>query len=165
MTGEGGGGDGELRMQILVVCSGNICRSPYAEGYLRRQLAAQGKEATVISAGTLGIVGERASSETLTLARSIGVDLDAHRSQGITYDRVDEADTILVMEAAHRRTLTDLYPEIEEKIHLLSEFHPGVTDPPPAPDIFDPIGLPMEDYRRCFSLVRDSIDGFVAAQE
>jgi hypothetical protein len=50
-------------------------------------------------------------------------------------------------------------------VHLLSEFHPSVSDPTRAPDIFDPIGLPVEDYRRCFALVRNCIDAFVVRPE
>ena len=65
------------------------------------------------------------------------------------------------IEKAHRRDLTRLVPEEAERVHLLSEVHPAVSDPARAPDIFDPIGLPVEDYRRCFALVRDCIDAFV----
>ena len=151
-------------LEILVVCSGNICRSPYAEGYLRARLAARSSSARVTSAGTLGIVDQTASAETLRLARSSGFDVDAHRSKGITYERVDEADVILVMEEAHRRTILDLYPESEHKVHLLSEFHPEVKDSTQAPDIFDPISLSNDQYQRCFELVRTALDGFLAAR-
>ena len=151
-----------LPQDILIVCSGNICRSPYAEGYLRHRLGRlAGVEIGASSAGTLGIVGSPPSPETLLLARDEGYDLASHRSQGITFDNIDEAEIILVMEAQHRRKVVDLYPESREKVHLLSEFHPSVTDFSQAPDIFDPIGLDMDEYRRCFSLVRDALDGFL----
>ena len=147
---------------ILVICSGNICRSPFAEGYLRRRLAQQGRQdVQVQSAGTLGIVGSPASSDSIALAEEAGFDLSEHRSRAVTFDAVDEAGLILVMEEAHRRELTRLFPEKAGRVHLLSEFHPSVSDPARAPDISDPIGLPIEDYRRCFALVRDCIDAFV----
>ena len=151
-------------MDILVVCSGNICRSPYAAEYLRNVLSARRGDGWAIwSAGTLGIVGSPPSPETLRLARERGLDLSTHRSQGVTYERVDEADLVLVMEERHRASLLERYPEDREKFHLLSEFHPAVRDRSRPPDIFDPIGLPLEDYRRCFDLLRDSLDGFVAS--
>ena len=151
---------------ILVICSGNICRSPFAEGYLRLRLAQRGRQhVQVQSAGTLGIVGSPASSDSIALAQEVGFDLSEHRSRAVTFDAVDEAGIILVMEKAHRRELTRLFPEEAERVHLLSEFHPAVSDPARAPDIFDPIGLPVEDYRRCFALVRDCIDTFVTRSE
>ncbi len=147
---------------ILFICSGNICRSPFAEGYLRWRLAQRRRQhVQVQSAGTLGIVGSPASSESIALAEEVGFDLSEHRSRGVSFDAVDEAEIILVMEEAHRRELIRLFPEQAERVHLVSEFHPSVSDPARAPDIFDPIGLPIEDYRRCFALVRDCIDAFV----
>ena len=147
---------------ILFLCSGNICRSPYAEGYLRHRLGGDGG-ARVGSAGTLGIQGSPASTETSRLARESGFDLSGHRSRGMTFDAVDEADQILVMEDAHRRELMDRFPEGAHKVRLLSEYHPSVSDRSSAPDIFDPIGRPFEDFRQCFRLIRDSIDGLIEA--
>ncbi len=151
---------------ILVICSGNICRSPFAEGYLRFLLGQRHRQhVQVQSAGTLGIVGSRASSDSMALAREAGFDLSEHRSRAVTFDAVDEAGIILVMEQAHRRELARLFPDAAERVHLLSEFHPSVSDPARSPDIFDPIGLSVEDYRRCFALVRDCIDAFVEQSE
>ncbi len=151
---------------VLVVCSGNICRSPFAEGYLRMKWAQRDQpEIQVQSAGTLGIVGSPASSDTLVLAKEVGFDLSEHRSRAVTLDVVDEAACILVMENAHRRELIRLFPETAERVHLLSEFHPSVSDPARAPDVFDPIGLPLEDYRRCYALIRDCIEAFVTRSD
>lgn len=150
---------------ILVVCSGNICRSPYAAGYLRHGLASLGRDdVTVRSAGTLGIVGSPASAESVLLAEEAGFDLSAHRSSAVTRDGMDEAEIVLVMENAHRQALHQAFPSDSERVRLLSEFHPSVEDPSRAPDIFDPIGRSMDDYRRCFRLIRDSIDAFMARQ-
>jgi len=151
-------------VDVLVVCSGNICRSPYAEGYLRHHLAARpgrGAAVGVRSAGTLGIVGSPPSPETVALAREAGFDLSAHRSRALEFDLVDEADAILVMEHAHREEIEARYPEDADKVHLLSEFHPEATGLARPPDIFDPIGLPLSEYRRCFRLVSESLERFV----
>jgi protein-tyrosine-phosphatase len=151
-------------VDVLVVCSGNICRSPYAAGYLRHHLAAQpvgGGAVGIRSAGTLGIVGSPPSPETLALAREAGFDLSGHRSRALEFDLVDEADAILVMEHVHREEIEARYPEDAGKIHLLSEFHPEAAGLVRPPDIFDPIGLPLTEYRRCFQLVRESLERFV----
>jgi protein-tyrosine phosphatase len=149
---------------ILVICSGNICRSPYAAGYLRQRLQGAGSgDVEVRSGGTLGIVGSPASPESVKLAAEEGFDISAHRSSAISLDAVDEAGIILVMEEGHRRALRERFPDCTGKVHLLSEYHSSVQDPARAPDIFDPIGLPLEEYRRCFSLVRDCLEGFLSA--
>lgn len=149
-------------MEILVVCSGNICRSPYAEGYLRHRLESSAvRDVTIRSAGTLGIVGSPPSPETRALALEAGFDVAPLRSKGLHYDRVDEADVILVMEEAHRREIAARYPEDVGKVRLLSEFHPAAKGLAPFPDIFDPIGLPLSEYRRCFQLLREALDGFL----
>jgi len=151
--------------RILVVCSGNICRSPYAAAYLQRRLAAMGVTGIEVhSAGTLGILSSPPSPETLRLAQADGLDLSSHRSQGLSFEQVDEADIILVMEEAHRAILTERFPECRGRVHLLSEFHPSVRAAAAAPDIFDPIGMPLTDYRRCFALLRDAADGFQRAR-
>ena len=148
---------------IVFVCVGNICRSPYAAGYLRHRLALLGRAAVAVrSAGTLGITGKAASPESVQLAAEGGFDISSHLSQAISVDAVDEAGIILVMEEEHRRILREQFPDDSAKVHLLSEYHPSVEDPERAPDIFDPIGLPLSDYRRCFSLVRDCVEGFLS---
>jgi len=150
-------------MDVLLICSGNICRSPYAEGFLRHHLATRrggAAEVRIRSAGTLGIVGAPPSPETIALAREAGFDLSAHRSRALQFDLVDEADEILVMENAHRNAIAARYPEDGAKVHLLSEFHPEGAGLAHPPDIFDPIGLPLAEYRRCFRLVADSLLGF-----
>lgn len=144
---------------VLFVCSGNICRSPFAEGYLRHRLG-DGVDIRAASGGTLGIEGSPASPETLRIAREMGFDLSRHRSRGLTLDRVDEADWVLVMEEQHRRTLSARYPEDAHKVSLLSAYHPSVRDAETIPDIFDPIGRPFADFRQCFGLIQASIDGF-----
>lgn len=154
-------------MDVLIVCSGNICRSPYAEGFLRHHLAARlagHGSVRVGSAGTLGIIGSPPSPETVSLARETGFDLAAYRSRALQFDLVDEADEILVMEHAHREAIESRYPEDGGKVHLLSEFHPEGAGLSRPPDIFDPIGLPLAEYRRCFRLVRESLEGFARGQ-
>jgi len=148
---------------VLFVCSGNICRSPFADGYLQHVLA-DSNLTRVGSAGTLGIEASPASPETVRLAKDAGFDLTRHRSRGITLDLLDDADWVLVMESAHRRTLQARYPEALHKVHLLSEYHPSVQDAAAAPDIFDPIGRPFEDFRQCFGLIQAAVDGFAGRE-
>ena len=84
---------------ILVVCTGNICRSPIAEGLLRDALSARFGDGapTVSSAGTAGLEGRRAMAEVGDGRRaSWGVDIAAHRARALTRSMPSEADLVIV---------------------------------------------------------------------
>lgn len=132
--------------KVLVVCTGNSCRSPMAAGWLNRKLA--GKGWTAESAGTAAWNGAPASPEAIAVMREIGVDVSAHRSRLLTQELADGADVILAMTDEHRREIARRFPEAKAKTHLVAGFGLG-----PARDVADPIGLPEDVYRR----VRDDI--------
>jgi protein-tyrosine-phosphatase len=85
---------------ILVVCTGNLARSPMGEALLRGHLAGRPVDARVHSAGTLAW-SRPATDEAVAVMREHGLDLSAHRSQPLTAPRVRDADLILAMTRAH----------------------------------------------------------------
>jgi protein-tyrosine phosphatase len=102
---------------ILVVCVGNICRSPVAEGLLKAQLP----EKTIWSAGLGALVGHAADPLAQEIAAAHGVDISGHRAQQITSWLCTQADLILVMETAHKRELESLYPFARGKVRCLGD--------------------------------------------
>ena len=85
-------------MKLLLVCTGNICRSPMAEAIARRLLASRGRDdVTVASAGTAAQDGAPASEGAYLIALEHGLDLSAHRARQITTDLVADADLVLGM--------------------------------------------------------------------
>lgn len=112
---------------ILVVCVGNICRSPVAEGLLRRDLAG----ATVASAGLHAVVGHGTQREMLALAKGIGLDLSAHRARQFTPAMGAGHDLILVMERAHRDEISQIAPHLTARTMLLDHWSGarGIADP------------------------------------
>ena len=127
-------------MNVLVVCSGNICRSPMAAEYLRHLARKNGVTGLVVeSAGMLDIRDRPASAEAVEALREIGLDLSAHRSRGVTSGRVDRADVVIVMERAHLSDLSARFP-LHPRCFLLSAFRVGSDPAPDAPDTPDPIG-------------------------
>jgi protein-tyrosine phosphatase len=108
---------------ILVVCSGNICRSPVAEGLLRRALERRlGVEAvTVSSAGTIAVDGGAASEGSVIAARERGVDIDPHRARLLTARLIGESDLCLCMAGEHRDAIGVLAPEAAERTFTLKE--------------------------------------------
>jgi protein-tyrosine-phosphatase len=135
-------------MNVLYVCSGNICRSPMAEGCLRDRAEIAGfGELRVGSAGTLGISGSPASPEAIRAMAELGTDIGRHRSRGLTTDLVRESDLLVVMTRAHLDEVHRRFPPARGRRFLLRAFENGPRPDARPPDLDDPIGLPVEVYR------------------
>jgi protein-tyrosine phosphatase len=133
----------ELVFAVLVVCTGNSCRSPMAAGILERLLTAE--RAFVESAGTAAPVGSPATGNAVLAAAEHGADLGAHRARQLDAALIRRADLVLVMENAHRRRVASLVAEAAPRTRLLGEYVPGAA---PGAEIADPVGRPLEEYRR-----------------
>ena len=114
---------------ILVVCVGNICRSPMAEALLRNALRGQ-EEITVESAGLGALVDHAASEHAVELMHERGIDISSHRAQQLTPDLVSKADLILVMESGHRRVIDENDVTARGKVHRLGEWQDKDIDDP-----------------------------------
>jgi protein-tyrosine phosphatase len=161
---------------ILVVCSGNICRSPIAEGLLRRALEHRLHDAAPVvgSAGTIAVDGAPAMPESVEAARERGVDIRTHAARTLTPALIDGADLIVGMAAEHRDAIGVLVPgasartfTLKELTRLLEARTANESEPrldarvgeaaaaraSGAPtnrfdeDIVDPLGMPLETYR------------------
>jgi protein-tyrosine-phosphatase/predicted ATP-grasp superfamily ATP-dependent carboligase len=137
---------------VVVLCYGNICRSPYAAAVARRRLPAG------IRVGSAGFFGpdRPAPSEAIAVAAERGVDLSPHRSRQMTANIVWSADLILVMEARQRRRMIERFPTIADRVVLLGDLDP---QPIGRRDVPDPFGQPVETFQLCF----DRIDRCVGA--
>ena len=114
---------------ILVVCVGNICRSPMAEALLKSALRGQG-EFTVESAGLGALVGHPAADFAVELMEEKGVSIREHRARQIHPDMVRSADLVLVMETGHKRAIDDADPTARGKVHRLGEWQEKDIDDP-----------------------------------
>lgn len=150
-------------IRILFVCTGNICRSPTAEGVLRRKLAEAGlaEKAETLSAGTRGYhVGDAPDPRAQKHARARGYDLSTLRARQVGAEHFDEFDLILAMDREHERDLTRLAPpEAKGRVRLFLEFAPesGLQDVP------DPYYGEAADFELVLDLVEAGADGIVAA--
>src|SRR5258706_10919652 len=87
-------------LNVLILCTGNICRSPMAEALLRARLEQRGVDATVSSAG-ITFEGRAATDEAIKAAAGYGVDITRHRSRIMSAELLDGADLIIAMERLH----------------------------------------------------------------
>lgn len=140
-------------MEVLCLCSGNIARSPLAEGLLRKILSDIGVKTVIVSsAGTLGITGHPASADAVRIAKQRGFDLRGHRSRAVTSMIVRRADLIVVMERAHLRVVTEIDMSAVPRTHLLTEYEVG-TERAAAFDIPDPINGTPDVNDRVFAII------------
>ena len=108
--------------RVLVLCLGNICRSPFAEHCLRRMAAERGiQNLTIQSAGFLHHDGLKTPTRFVELVRPHGVDLSAHRAQRVSQQQVDEADLILLMDAKNLRALQSEFPHATDRTLILAK--------------------------------------------
>lgn len=108
---------------ILVVCVGNICRSPTAERLLQNSLP----ERKISSAGLAAVVGHGADATALLVAKSNGLSLDGHHARQLTRELCREQSLILVMEKSHIEAVTRLAPEVRGKrCCLLTGLNSGI---------------------------------------
>ena len=101
--------------RILVVCTGNICRSPIGEYLLRSRLTDAGRNASIRSAGVGALIDEPAHDTAIAMMAARGIDMGPHRAQQATQALCRWAELVLVMESHHREALSDIDPAVRGK--------------------------------------------------
>ncbi|KPK41198.1 MAG: hypothetical protein AMJ78_06135 [Omnitrophica WOR_2 bacterium SM23_29] len=148
---------------ILIVCTGNSCRSVMAEGLLKKFLKSKGcEDIKIISAGIGTMPGMMASPNTIEVMKMEGVDVSSHRAQLVTEDMIKDVDLVLGMEPVHVATVLSMTPEAKDKTFLLLEYvYKNENDKPTNIAISDPIGKPKEVYESVFMTIKDAIERLV----
>jgi RpiB/LacA/LacB family sugar-phosphate isomerase len=141
---------------ILFVCTGNVCRSPMAEGLFVQAVKGRG-DFRVLSAGVGAVDGLPPSENAVRAMRELGLDISHQRSRMLTAKLVQEADFIFGMSHSHVDAITLLYPQVAEKTFLLREFDETLESY--ENDISDPIGQSLDVYIQC----RDQIEQGIAS--
>ena len=147
-------------MMIAFVCTGNTCRSPMAEALCRGRIAKrlgvktqelEDRGVIVLSAGIAAAMGGRPSPEAVKVMAEHGLDLSNHESQPLTEQLARNADLLLVMTRSHRQAILAEWPETADRVHLLCKS---------GQDVADPVGGPVEVYRRCAEQISAEVDAW-----
>lgn len=172
--------------RVLVVCTGNICRSPAAELMLERLLPADGVD--IESAGTRAMTGRGVAAPLLELLAERGIDGSRHRARQVTRPMLETADLVLTATRGHRSEVVTMSPTALPRVFTLADFGAvlaatGVREAEPAavlreamrssvagpgairatgPDILDPYGRSVRVYRESLRQLDAALEPFAA---
>lgn len=137
---------------ILVVCVGNICRSPTAEVLLRARL--QGAGTQVHSAGLGALVGQPIEPTALALLAEHGHDGSGHRARQLDAEMLRQADLVLAMEPGHVERILALAPHVRGRVMLLGKWLDERA-------ISDPYRQQREAFEHAYTLIERAVDGWL----
>jgi protein-tyrosine phosphatase len=140
--------------KLLVVCTGNICRSPIGEILLRQKLAGSGVECR--SAGTHAMVGHSADANVIALMAERGYDASAHRAQQASLSLLNWADLILGLDQFHVEWLTQKAPHLRGRVFKLGRWNGNV-------DVEDPYRKSRQVFDETYTLIERYVGRWVGA--
>jgi protein-tyrosine-phosphatase len=142
---------------ILLVCTGNTCRSPMAAALLKHALDAQPaplNQYQVVSAGTAAFGGDTASENTLAVLKRHGLNGSQHRSRSVSPQLVEQARWIIGMTESHLDVLRSRFPEASDRMLLFRQFLANQEIP-------DPFGQDFNAYLECRDAMVEAIPSLI----
>jgi protein-tyrosine phosphatase len=137
---------------ILVVCAGNICRSPTGEYLLKDKLV--DSDIKVSSAGLTALVGKGAEATATNIALTNNIDMSDHKGRQLSSTLIAENDLILVMEERHLSDLLSQYPQARGKTFLLGKW---IDDK----EVPDPYRKSQEAFEHVYQLIDQACSAWV----
>ena len=144
------------RPHIIFICTGNLCRSPMAQGIFKARWAALGHtNFTVSSMGIHGLDRQPATEFARHICKHHGIDISQHNSRPLQFEEMNQCDLILTLEMAQKDFLLLLAPQLAEKVFLLGSWPNKDT---PKGNIKDPMGGALKDYENAYDTISRCID-------
>lgn len=138
--------------RILIVCVGNICRSPTAEFLFREKL--KHRDIHISSAGLKALVGRPMDDNAMQILKERGIDAVEHRARQLNPTMLREADLVLTMERDHLTTVSRLAPEASGKLFLLDKWQD-------ANDVPDPYRQSREVFEHVHVMIEHGVESWL----
>ncbi|OQY14453.1 MAG: hypothetical protein B6I30_00390 [Desulfobacteraceae bacterium 4572_187] len=146
-------------LNIVFVCTGNICRSPMAEGFLRYKWhQTERDDISVSSMGTQGLNNSPPTEYAQAVCKTNGFDISYHRSRSLKGKELLKSDLILCMEPVHKRFIQIFFPWYEERVGLLGAWPDRENR---KSSIEDPMGGSYKKYLKIFGIIKIHIERII----
>ena len=144
---------------IVIICTGNMCRSAIAEGIFKKRFAELGRaDIQVTSMGIHGKDGRSAAELAVAVCKENMIDISGHQSRALVPGELKGSDFIFAMEPVQEEFITIFFPRVNDRIFLLGSW--------PGPDhkkgiVKDPIGGGMDDFRKTFRIISNHVERII----
>jgi protein-tyrosine phosphatase len=135
--------------RVVVLCYGNICRSPYAAAILERTFREEGIEAAVVQGGFFG-PGRPSTDTARSVSLARGVSLENHRSRVVTVEDARDASLVIVMEAQQAEVVVREFGAARQRTLVLGDLDPGTIS---RRTIADPYGKSAEAFTEAYARI------------
>lgn len=143
-------------MKILIVCTGNTCRSPMAEGIFTSLIKENNLDIEISSAGTYAFDGDSVTNHAEKALKKIGIDISNHKSTLAHSYLIEKVDLILTMTTSHKETIIRKFPESKDKVFSLYEYAFAEFK-----DVADPFGGTLMDYENARDDIYKAVEEIV----
>lgn len=148
---------------VVFLCTGNTCRGPMAQGYMKWAMEEKGISGIEVrTAGVMTIPGLIPTPEATLVLKNAGIDIRAHRSSPLTNELIRKADLILGMTPFHVQFALRMSDDARGKTFLLKEYAESDVK---MFQISDPMGMTLEVYKRVYREMKLAIDRILDNKE
>lgn len=142
-------------MNITFICTGNICRSPFAEKLLQKISDQRDLHYSVTSMGTINKPGFTPPEDAVAIAAEFDIDLSTHESRAMDAKYLMKSDYIFVMDRTHLEYINNFYPMIVDRTHLLAPYKKSGLFI--SKDVVDPFKKSRNTFKKVYAEINKHI--------
>jgi protein arginine phosphatase len=144
--------------QIIFICNANMCRSPMAEGILRKKCTDRCKDIAISSMGIHAMDDRMATDFAIRVCAEHGIDITGHISRPLIPEELKTSRLIFTMEPVQVDYIDLFFPQVSDRIYMLSTWPQRKAK---KLAIADPVGKSVETYRKVFDKIESYIEGIL----